>query len=109
VSSSQLDSNLAATLELLKMGGIVPVERRELVNGIQIELSDGVRRCRYNFYYSNRKGFSVVPAGGNPELRTSIQQIIEGREIDIPEKASRIGSDEAGKGDYLGPLTAAAR
>ena len=108
MSSSQLDSNLAAALDLLRMGGILPVERRELVNGIQVRLSDGIRRCRFNFYYSSHKGFSIVQAGGNPELRTRIQQILEGREVNIPEEASRIGSDEAGKGDYLGPLTAAA-
>ena len=90
------------------MKGIVPVERAELVNGIQVRFSAEGTWCRFNFYHSSRRGFSAVPAGGDPALGARITSILEGSEHPAPGDDSRIGSDEAGKGDYLGPLTVGA-
>lgn len=73
---------------------------RELSNGLQTEVSDGSRSCRVNLYHSARRGPSAVFSGGDRDLFS----ILSGDEGSMPTG----GSDEAGKGDYFGPLTAAA-
>ncbi|HRY61710.1 MAG TPA: hypothetical protein P5266_05880 [Candidatus Fermentibacter sp.] len=73
---------------------------RELSNGLQAEVTDGSRSCRVNLYHSARRGPSAVFSGGDRDL-FSILSCDEGS---LPTG----GSDEAGKGDYFGPLTAAA-
>jgi ribonuclease HIII len=74
---------------------------RELVNGLQYTVSRGGRSCRAGLYHSGRRGFSVVYAGGDRELYESLRQ-------GGAAGALHGGSDEAGKGDYFGPLVAAA-
>jgi ribonuclease HIII len=81
--------------------------RRDLVNGIQIRFADGADSCRFNFYYSKKKGFTVIPAGGDTVLIKRIEDLLPTDEKQLPDE-TRIGTDEAGKGDYMGPLTVAA-
>ena len=129
--------------EVLSGSGITVTGQRELANGIRLSVTDGRRDCGVNLYYSSRKGYSIVPAGGDPGLGEMVKELLS--RIPVPPgdtgpassspgsgsgsdevKASSspgsgsgsnevssgiatwIGTDEAGKGDYMGPLTVAA-
>ena len=96
----------------LRTGGLRLAGARDLPNGIQASFASGDgTTCRLNFYHSSRKGFSVVPAGGDPALSGRAEAILAGNPVvegALGDGGSRIGSDEAGKGDYMGPLTVAA-
>lgn len=104
---SRLRELVDRALEELVKRGITAEERRELANGTRVVLSDGKSSCGVNFYYSGRKGFSVVPAGGNALLAGRVRKIVLPDAPRLPS-GEWTGSDEAGKGDYMGPLTVAA-
>lgn len=114
--ADRLAEYVSGVLDLLSGSGIEVLSRRELTNGIRVEFARGAGSCGMNFYYSSRKGFSIVPSGGDSVLAESIMAILSrssgGTQVNAGEEPSRvstwIGSDEAGKGDYMGPLTAAA-
>lgn len=74
---------------------------RVLSNGLQAEVADTHRSCRLNFYHSEKRGFSTVYAGGDRDLFGELTA----RPADAGGTG---GSDEAGKGDYFGPLVVAA-
>jgi ribonuclease HIII len=105
---STLQSLLDEAVLLIRAGGMRLSCTRELPYGIQATfVSPEGAACRFNFYYSDRKGFSAIPAGGDPAASSRVAAILGGSRA--PDGAgSRIGSDEAGKGDYMGPLTVAA-
>lgn len=84
----------------LSARGFVVALLRELPNGLQTEVTLGTRSCRVNLYHSARRGPSAVFSGGDRDLFS----ILSSDECSMPAG----GSDEAGKGDYFGPLTAAA-
>lgn len=107
IPGSRLRELVDRALEELAKEGISAEESRELANGTRIVFSDGKSSCGINFYYSSRKGFSVVPAGGDAHLAGRVREILL---QDVPRLPSGewTGSDEAGKGDYMGPLTVAA-
>lgn len=107
VNGEELSGRIEEALRLLSSGGILPCGRVELVNGVRIEFTDSRSTCGINFYFSRKKGFSAVPSGGDSGLLDRIQDILGSHEPDLPE-GSWTGSDEAGKGDYMGPLSAAA-
>lgn len=118
--SRTLDLLVRRALEELEGEGIESVSRRDLANGVRCRFRAGEAVCGINFYYSDRRGFSAVPSGGDPELAERIRGILTGgaslfpadpEEPAGPSGASTgiwLGSDEAGKGDYMGPLVAAA-
>ncbi len=91
----------------LEKSGITATDRRILANGIRITFATNSRSCGINFYYSKKKGFSVVPSGGDIDLSQRIKGILSSDAPSFPD-ATWTGSDEAGKGDYMGPLTVAA-
>ncbi len=91
----------------LEKSGIAAADRRVLSNGIRLTFTENSRSCGINFYYSDKKGFSVIPAGGDIDLSQRIRGILVSDARRIPDE-TWTGSDEAGKGDYLGPLTVAA-
>lgn len=104
---SGLSQCVRLACELLARKGIQTVSEKELVNGVQASISADGRACRVNYYWSARKGFSLVPSGGDRELTARVEAILIGKAV--PENAIglRIGTDEAGKGDWFGPLVAA--
>ncbi len=102
-----LDSRVDAAVVTLEKNGITAANRRILSNGVRITFSDGSRNCGINFYYSKKKGFSVVPAGGDIHLSKIIRELLL-PDAPVMSYETWIGSDEAGKGDYMGPLTVAA-
>jgi ribonuclease HIII len=106
-------------LDKLESAGILASRRRSLANGVRVEFQGPDSSCGINFYYSKKRGFSVVHAGGDPSLAASIRdKLISGSFPDSGEGPCQveagesgrtlIGADEAGKGDYMGPLTTAA-
>ncbi len=98
------------SLELLNRAGVSISSEKELPYGVQLTLEASGKRCRVNLYHSAKKGSSVVPAGGDPDLLRTVQAILGGKSSgSVPLNGGvRAGTDEAGKGDYFGPLVAAA-
>jgi ribonuclease HIII len=90
----------------LKRRGISAAVTGTLVNGLRAEVRRGGDACRVNLHFSASKGFSVVYAGGERSLSAEAAMspsMPEGR-----AEGRSVGMDEAGKGDYFGPLAAAA-
>lgn len=106
-SLSELTKLVDNAVRILRKDGIRLESRRDLVNGIQISFADGNVNCRFNFYYSRKKGFTSVPSGGDTVFIKRIEELLPADEIQLPDE-TWIGTDEAGKGDYMGPLTVAA-
>ncbi len=108
--SNELKHHLEATVEKLASIGISVAEKKELPYGIQLTLSGNETSCKINLYHSRKKGNSVVQAGGDKSLLNVIfkqrSSTLEPT-VSIPQ-GIRAGSDEAGKGEYFGPLVAAA-
>lgn len=96
--------------------------------GRQLRVSDGVATVPLNVY-SGKKGISVVCGGAAAlPLRAKVEAVVGGRDQPAPPDAAGaaaagqtpgfenvadfdrrwIGSDESGKGDFFGPLVAAA-
>ncbi len=85
-------------------------ETKDLPYGVQLFLSDNRANCKINLYNSKKKGNSIVQAGGDKNLLSLVLShlsLVAKADLDIPS-GFRIGSDEAGKGDYFGPLVVAA-
>lgn len=107
ITGVELAQRVDEAVRILDNFGITAVNRRMLSNGIQITFTTSAESCGINFYYSKKKGFSVVPAGGNGDLSQRVKDILLSDAPRTPEE-TWTGSDEAGKGDYMGPLTVAA-
>ncbi len=105
-SSSGRDSPgaLDRAVEALSSAGLDPVRLRDLPYGIQLRLHREGLSCRVNVYHSKKKGISLVGAGGSPRLVEEAQEAVS---EPLPS-GSWIGSDEAGKGDFLGGMTVCA-
>jgi ribonuclease HIII len=98
----------AAELEMrLFSTGITVTARRTLANGLQFELEAEGAVCCVNLYHSSKKGFSVTSSGGDPGL---LDKVTGSGSMPLPTESpgSWTGSDETGKGDYLGPLVVCA-
>lgn len=107
IPGGELDHRIDEAVVILEKSGITAANRRVLSNGIRITFSDNSRICGVNFYYSKKKGFSVVPGGGDNQFSQEIKGILLSDDVEMPD-GTWTGSDEAGKGDYIGPLTVAA-
>jgi ribonuclease HIII len=102
-----------------RTAGLVAGERRALQYGGQISVRQGSATATLTVY-GGKKGISVV-VGGAPvsALRTTLEALAGGAKGAVTPHAAPpagalfpagpwIGSDESGKGDYFGPLVAAA-
>ena len=107
IPGGELSHLVDSAVKKLGVSGITATDRRILANGIRITFITNSRSCGINFYYSGKKGFSVVPSGGDVDLSQRIKGILLSDSYSIPG-GTWTGSDEAGKGDYMGPLTVAA-
>lgn len=107
IPAGELDRRVDEAVGILEKSGITAADRRVLSNGIQITFNDKSRICGINFYYSKKKGFSVVAGGGDSQFSQEIKGILLSDDTKMPD-STWVGSDEAGKGDYMGPLTVAA-
>jgi len=102
--NSSAPASLEEALEALDAAGLDPVKLRDLPYGMQLRLHRHGDSCRVNLYHSVKKGVSLVGAGGSPRLVESAREAVS---EPLPEGAW-IGSDEAGKGDFLGGLSVCA-
>lgn len=83
--------------------------------GLQLAFIKAGYRIMLNLYYSRKKGISRL-VGGSPSnpLRPILEQIVDKRRsqnlhCDLGhDHDGWVGSDESGKGDFFGPLVAAA-
>ncbi len=107
ISCHGLEACAAAARFLLAAEGVRTGTEKRLSNGLQVSLSSGNSSCRMNYYWSVRKGFSAVAAGGDRDLLERALSLLEGKSPPGPVSGLRIGTDEAGKGDWFGPLVAA--
>jgi ribonuclease HIII len=113
-------SRLPRDLEkLLEEQGATVTSSRPIDHGTQYKVSRGPDTVTLNVYHRSGKistggkassllaaleGWRVARAGGKGEVRRSGGQTL--REV-APDGTPRIGTDEAGKGDYFGPLVVA--
>lgn len=104
--SRDLSREAALWMERLAAEGLEASVDGALQNGLRASVADGTRSCRVNLYYSKARGFSVIFAGGDGNLADRVSRL--GAASRGGGLWPRIGCDEAGKGDYLGPLVAAA-
>ncbi len=107
IPGGELSRLIDSAVAKLGKSGITATDRRILANGIRITFITDSRSCGINFYYSKKKGFSVVHSGGDVVLAQRIKGMLLSDNASIPG-GTWTGSDEAGKGDYMGPLTVAA-
>ncbi len=102
--------HLEATVRTLSSMGVSVLEQKELPYGVQLTLAGYGSSCRVNLYHSKKKGNSIVQAGGDKSfLEMVLGQLgsTAASSVSVPP-GLRAGSDEAGKGDYFGPLVVAA-
>lgn len=105
----------ADLLRLLQRQGAAVVGEREIQDATQYVLARGPERATLNVYSTGR----VLEGGKASALRdllrdwrTSRPGAPAGRKragspLPVPGSTPRVGTDEAGKGDYLGPLVVA--
>ncbi|MBC8428630.1 MAG: ribonuclease HIII [FCB group bacterium] len=107
--SDELHLNFIGVVDFLASKGFKLESKKVLINGIQAVFSRNGNSCKFNFYYSKKKGFSIVQAGGNSTALNAVSMLLKsGTESNTPMEGTWIGTDEAGKGDYMGALTVGA-
>jgi ribonuclease HIII len=108
--TTELQDHLSSSVRKLELAGISVVQRKELPYGVQLKLKKGSRTCALNLYHSRKKGSSVIGSGGDDLLlKESLELLLEASSRgSLLLGGTRTGTDEAGKGDYFGPLVAAA-
>jgi ribonuclease HIII len=107
ISCHGLEACAAAARDILTAKGVRTMAEKRLSNGLQASLSFNDAACRMNYYWSPGKGFSAVPAGGDRDLLEMALSLLRGTPAPGLISGLRIGTDEAGKGDWFGPLVAA--
>lgn len=108
--SPELKLHLRDSLNKISKAGISVVGQKELPYGVQIKLKKKGFFCAVNLYHSQKKGSTVVGSGGDDNLLKDVLSILSGTPVveKLLFRGRRTGTDEAGKGDYFGPLVAAA-
>ncbi len=112
----EINAFLPAFIEKLHHRKILFENAEPISYGSRITVRSGETATKFNVYFSKKKGFSLVPSGKAPkktleEIRFAFHQSISVEsQATEKEKSAHvwIGSDEAGKGDFLGPLVTAA-
>ena len=108
----QVDEHVAAVLPRLHAVGIFPQDMQPIPYGLKLVFGEGKLSSTVSLYYSKKKGLSIVAGKGKGHAGAEdIARMLRG-EPELPaDEASLdrwIGTDEAGKGDYFGPLSTAA-
>ena len=93
------------------------ISEKPINYGVQLRLNKGADKATVNVY-SGKKGISIVVGGSDSSLKTALSQFANPSST---QRASSLresmelsgddywaGADEAGKGDYFGPLAVAA-
>ena len=90
--------------------GIRVSDEKEIPYGISLTLIKAEHTCKINIYHTDKKGTKYVIQGKDSLLKRQLQTVISGPISDekIHDWKKWSGSDEAGKGDYFGPLVVCA-
>jgi ribonuclease HIII len=110
---AEVDAFLVAALPRLHAAGLFPVDMDPIPYGLKLSFADGKARVVVSVYHSKKKGLSIVPGQGpaaaQAEQVAAIMRGATAPPLPAGEATLRswIGTDEAGKGDYFGPLVTA--
>ncbi len=113
-SIPQLNDKITQFIPEIADLGVTLLFRKEIPYGAQFFCEGASQEGKVTFYYSKKKGLNAVDNSKN-ELTGFVADCFLGKKresLSNPDEKvlfrPRIGSDEAGKGDLFGPLTAAA-
>jgi ribonuclease HIII len=95
--------------------GATVVEAREIAHATQYRLARGTEEATLNVYHTDKILEGGKPSGLRDLLRdwrlsqvgTGSGKAVTGASRPVPNATPRVGTDEAGKGEYLGPLVVA--
>ncbi|MDQ3589826.1 MAG: hypothetical protein M3392_06245, partial [Actinomycetota bacterium] len=95
--------------------GATVVEAREIAHATQYRLARGTEEATLNVYHTDKILEGGKPSGLRDMLRdwrlsqvgTGSGKAVTGASRPVPNATPRVGTDEAGKGEYLGPLVVA--
>ena len=112
----EITAFLPVFIRQMNLQGFTLENAEPLDYGSKITVRSGESRLRFNLYFSKKKGFSLVPAGKIhaktlEKIRLAFHRSkSDGDDLTEKERSAKnwLGSDEAGKGDFLGPLVTAA-
>jgi len=108
----EVDEHLASVLPNLHAVGIFPDDMQPIPYGLKLVFGEGKHRSVINLYHSRKKGLSIVAGKGKGQAGAEdIVRMLRGDPVLPADEAALdtwIGTDEAGKGDYFGPLSTAA-
>jgi ribonuclease HIII len=115
--AAEARARLGALIDACRSEGLTVGEPRAVDYGEQVTVSDG-RATATLTVYGGKAGVRTVPGGRkDTPLYDCLVRLAEGQQPETPIQkkptaafppAPWIGSDESGKGDYFGPLVAAA-
>ncbi len=99
----------------LEAYGATVVEAREIAHATQYRLARGTEEATLNVYHTDKILEGGKPSGLRDMLRdwrlsqvgTGSGKVVTGASRPVPNATPRVGTDEAGKGEYLGPLVVA--
>lgn len=106
--TGELAEHLKNSRERILRKGLSVTGQKELPYGVQLMLTRGEHRCAVNLYHSKKKGCSAVGSGGDTALLGEVLAVLSETPTSLHSGGTRTGTDEAGKGDYFGPLVASA-
>jgi len=108
----EVDEHLVQVLPRLHANGLFPDAMDPIPYGLKLVFPEGKHDAVVNVYFSKKKGLSLVAdAGPAKERAEAIIGLMRTAPAAPPAEAALarwIGTDEAGKGDYFGPLVVAA-
>lgn len=104
----EIDALLVEALPRIHAAGLFPEAMDPIAHGIKLVFPGGKKPAVVSIYHSRKKGLSVVVgAGPGKPVAEQVAALLRS-EPALPEEEQRLscwaGTDEAGKGDYFGPL-----
>lgn len=109
-----LSRHIASRLSDLQAAGYFVEDFAKLPGGVQLVFGEGPGALRVNLYCGKDARIKVIPAGRKSHELSLVCEMLKptgGMMEAVPEPErgldTWLGTDEAGKGDYFGPLVAA--
>ncbi|MDP7113492.1 MAG: ribonuclease HIII [Myxococcota bacterium] len=104
----EIDELLVVALPRMHAAGLFPESMDPIAHGLKLVFPAGKKPAVVSIYHSRKKGLSVVPGGGPGKAVAQQVAALLRPEPALPEEELALsrwaGTDEAGKGDYFGPL-----
>lgn len=110
----QIEELIKNKVELLEESGFLIKRTKDLEYGTQYSINYINYKFPLNIYYTQNKGITLVYGGKvDDEIKDILNSILTDiqkleKDLVIVPFNKWVGSDESGKGDYFGPLVAAA-